>query len=322
MSRIIDSIFNKWSNNLISQLHNLNTFFIEINSKCNLNCQHCYIPQGGKDKELSLKDIKNILKQVEENWGNNTGIAITGGEPLLHKSFWDLAEYLHKKDFRWSLATNGILLNEERIKQLKKLKCTAITISIDGDYDAHTKQRGEKSLLDHVIKNIELLSNEGFPAIYITSTIHDGNIDSLRFLGDLILKFEKKVSWRINPLLYCENAVQNNLRISKKTYERICKFREDFIKEHKMDIMIGEKNPLSLKNKEYLYSDLDNCLAGITTFGVLANGDIVNCMTCRDNVLGSIYKGDSLKKVWEDEDLSPRGLCERHLESKDSKWRG
>jgi len=320
MSRIIDSVFNKWSHNLISKLHNLNTFFIEINSTCNLNCKHCYIPQGCKDKELPLEKIEEVLKQIKEEWGTSVGIALTGGEPLLHKSFWKIAEYLKKEGFRWSLATNGILFNEESIKKLKNLKCGAITISIDGDYETHTKQRGEKSQLDHVINNIKLLVSEGLQSIYITSTIHDDNVKSLKFLSDLVLKFDQKVKWRINPLLHCENAVQNNLKISPKTYEKICKFREDFLEKNKINIMISEKNPLSLKHKEYLYSDLDYCLAGITTFGILSNGDIVNCMSCREKALGNIYNDYSLVKIWEEQNLSRKGLCEKHLESKNSLW--
>lgn len=320
MSRITDSVFNKWSNNLICKLHNLDTFFIEINSTCNLHCLHCYIPQGCRDKELSFEDIEGVFKQIEESWSTNVDMALTGGEPLLHKSFWEIAEYLYRKKIRWSLATNGIFLNEESIKKLKKLRCGAITISVDGDYEAHSKQRGQKSQLSHIIKNIELLASEKFPSLYITSTIHDGNVDSLGFLADLVLKFKKRVSWRISPLLYCENAIQNNLRMSPKTYKKICKFREDFLEKYKTDIMIGEKNPLSLKNKEYLYSDLDYCLAGITTFGVLSNGDIVNCMSNRGKVLGNIHKDYSLIKIWEKQDLSRKGLCEKHLESKNSLW--
>ncbi len=321
MSRTLDTLFNDWRANITAKQHNLETFFLEINTSCNLYCKHCYIPQCSRDAILPFTDIKSILKEIEGEWGKGVGIAITGGEPLLHPSFWEIAKYLCEKRFNWSLATNGILLNNENIPKLKELGCGAITISLDGDYTSHKEQRGEEGQFRRVMENIELLVQENFAELYITSTIHDANISSLDFLADLVTAYSSKVKWRINPLLYCENAVVNGLSISEETYKRIYEFRERFWSEQKIDIMVGEKSPLSFVHGEYLYSDFDKCFAGIITFGVLANGDIVNCMPCREEVLGNVHAGASLREIWENQDVTVKGLCERHIESKNPIWK-
>lgn len=316
MSRKVDMFFYNLRKNALYTLHPLQNFFIEINTTCNLNCKHCYIPKQFRQSVLSLKDIECILKQIKTDWGDTPGIAITGGEPLLHPSFNEITKILGRYKFRWSLATNGLLLTPKIIDFLLENNCSAITISLDGDENSHEKQRDKIGSYKEVLKVIDLLLQKKFPYICITSTLHDDNVYSLENIYTLISKYRDTISWRINPLLSCENAQQNNLKISKSTYIKICKFVERVKTDFNIDIILGEKNPLSIKYKEYLYSEFDSCFAGISTFGVLANGDIVNCMVCREKTLGNIKDSKSLKSIWDKQDLTQKGLCERHIESK------
>lgn len=321
MSRKTDLIFNNVRKNVLHTLHPLQTLFIEINSTCNLNCRHCYIPEQLKQSVLPFTEIEKIVNLVSSEFGNSVGIAITGGEPLLHPDFNKIVNILEKKSFNWSLATNGLLLTSKDIDLLIKNNCTAITISLDGNEKTHEIQRKKKGVFKKVIGVIEMLIEKRFPLIYITATIHDDNIDSLNDIYKLMAKYNDKLRWRINPLLYCDNVEKNNLKISKDTYIKICEFSKKVKNDLGQNIIIGEKNPLSIKHTEYLYSEFDSCFAGISTFGVLANGDIVNCMVCREKVLGNISKVNSLKNIWEKQDLRQKGLCERHLESKKSLYK-
>lgn len=318
MSRETDLIFNNLRKNILHTLHPLQTLFIEVNSTCNLNCKHCYIPEQLKQSVLPFTEIEKIVNLVSSEFGNSVGIAITGGEPLLHPDFRKVINILKEKSFNWSLATNGLLLTSKDIDILIKNNCTAITISLDGNEKTHEIQRRKKDIYKKVIDVIEMLIEKEFPAIYITATIHDDNVHSLDDMYQLIKRYDGNLKWRINPLLYCENVERNNLYISKETYLKICDFSKMVKKELGINIIIGEKNPLSIKHNEYLYSYFDSCFAGISTFGILANGNVVNCMVCRENKLGNISEINSLKNVWEKQDLRQKGLCKRHLESKNT----
>ncbi len=314
MSKSIDYFFHIIKTELIYKSHLLNTFFIEINSTCNLNCSHCYIPEDQKLNFLNYEQIKKILSLVKKEWGNSVGIALTGGEPMLHPNIMKIIEEIHKQGFYWSLATNGTLLDKNIIEFLLKKKCTSITISIDGNEISHNKLRKNTKSYQKTIESINYLTQVKFPNIYITSTIHNDNVSSLNELGELVKKY-KNVKWRINTLLTCENSIKNKLKITKDTYLKIVRFAKEYKEKYNIDIILGEKNPISFKYNEYFKSDFDNCLAGITTFGILSNGDIVNCMVCRDKILGNIKKVDSLKEIWAIEDLSIKGLCNRHIEA-------
>jgi MoaA/NifB/PqqE/SkfB family radical SAM enzyme len=308
MSKSKDLFFYKIKSKLIHKLHPLETFFIEIDSACNLTCKHCYIPKIHKNKYLELKDIERILQLVHQEFGSTPGIAITGGEPLLHPQFKEIASLLNRYSYTWSLATNATMIS----KTTPLNGCAAITISIDGKIDDHNLIRGSNSNYHKVIENIRLIINKDIPNIYLTSTIHDGNIQSLKDIGEIVGGFNGRVKWKINTLLDCENSRSNNLRISESTYLKIIEFADKYDGE----IILGEKNPLSLKHKEYFFSEFDQCAAGVTTFGVLSNGDIVNCMVCRENPLGNISNISSIKEIWEAEDTSEKGLCEKHIENR------
>lgn len=319
MSRKTDLFLNNIRKDILHSLHPLQTFFIEINSTCNLNCKHCYIPKEYKQFVLDLEDICKSISLVKKEFGNSVGIAITGGEPLIHPNFKDISEYLFKNGFYWSLATNGLLLSKDIVRELIQSNCRAITVSLDGNQENHDNQRKQNGLFKKVLEKIDMLITKSFPNIYITATIHDGNVNSLEDMYRMISKYKEKVKWRINPLLYCKSVDENNLRITESTYSKICEFSKRVKKDLGISIIIGEKNPLSIKYGEYFYSEFDSCFAGISTFGILSNGDIANCMVCREKPLGNIKGVSSLKEVWDNQDLNKKALCEKHFISKDLK---
>lgn len=318
MSRKSDLFISKAQSYLLRNFHSLETFFVEINTTCNLHCAHCYIPPSQKQNILSFKDITKVLDQIYQKWGDSVGIAITGGEPLIHPDFKKIVKKLSQYGFKWSLATNGTALTKEKIQYILNNGCKTMAISLDGDERAHNIQRGSKTAFKKTIAAIDSLIKEEFPNIQITSTIHGENVESLEYVYSLISKYGNQLQWRINPLLFCENSKINRLTMDTVTYGKITDFIKKVKDDLKVQIKLGEKNPLALKHEEYLYSEFDLCSAGINTFGILANGDIVNCMVCRDNKLGNIQDNISIESIWNAQKLERKGLCERHLESKKS----
>lgn len=137
---------------------------IVVTNRCNLKCRHCCadaFDAYGEDK-LSFEDIKKMIDAAERM--KLKSIVITGGEPMIRKDFFDIADYL-KENFsgHCNLMTNGLLINEKNVDRL--LSCfSAFNISLDG-YDEETcsKLRGPGAF-DRVIKAIELLKSHGLPA--------------------------------------------------------------------------------------------------------------------------------------------------------------
>lgn len=179
---------------------------LQITNRCNIRCKHCYIniptlpsnsfitkegyrgfkkeKKGYFDKnfsELSVKQIYNILKEFEYMQGLR--VLITGGEPLIHSKFVEINEMLPEFSIRKVLFTNGVLLNKEKIKNLK---VNEIQISIDGLKNAHDSLRGTGSF-KKAMNAVRLALNHNFH-VSIATMIHPGNIEDLDKMEKLFKK--------------------------------------------------------------------------------------------------------------------------------------
>ena len=81
----------------------LKTAYLEITTKCNLNCLHCYAP---KDKEdLPIETWFDIVDKLVELRVRN--VVLFGGEPTLYNNFWDLLQYCIDRFELVTVETNG-----------------------------------------------------------------------------------------------------------------------------------------------------------------------------------------------------------------------
>lgn len=96
--------------------YRLNSVHIEITSKCNERCIHCYIPHGNKIKTLDIKHIYSILEQCRDM--NVMHIVLSGGEPMLYKDFIGILKKCREYDFAVSVLTNLTLLTNNIIEEM------------------------------------------------------------------------------------------------------------------------------------------------------------------------------------------------------------
>lgn len=101
----------------------------ELTYRCNHSCRHCYIVNN-KEKELTFKEITSILDQLVEI--GTFYLCFTGGEIFIRKDFLDIAWYAKEKGFFLILLTNGTLIRDKEIDELKKLRPLGIEISLLG----------------------------------------------------------------------------------------------------------------------------------------------------------------------------------------------
>lgn len=72
--------------------------WLEITEKCNLKCVHCYgqfgEPKIEKEKLLTTEEWKEIIKKLAQN--DCKGIQLIGGEPTLHKEFYEILKFAYE----------------------------------------------------------------------------------------------------------------------------------------------------------------------------------------------------------------------------------
>jgi MoaA/NifB/PqqE/SkfB family radical SAM enzyme len=101
---------------------------IAITYACNFHCKGCYAGDLRENVMLSKEEIKKIVDKYRP-----MHINITGGEPMLHPKIYEIISEM-PKSVVVSMVTNGSLLNEEKIKKLKRCGLNTIQISYGKNY--------------------------------------------------------------------------------------------------------------------------------------------------------------------------------------------
>jgi len=162
----------------------------EVTRKCNLNCIHCRAgsEQGPFTGELDTAKCIEILDQI-----NNVGkpiIILTGGEPVLRKDVFRLAEYGTQIGLRMVMATNGTLLTPHIIDRLKSSGIKRVSISIDGaDASQHDQFRNVPGAFNSAMEGIRLLKETGVE-FQINTTVTRHNLHNIKDILDMTVRLE------------------------------------------------------------------------------------------------------------------------------------
>ena len=105
----------------------------QITNECNLACLHC-IEESGPGKafkdELSAGEFRGILDQfvaLEVPY-----VSFSGGEPMVHPHFFEMAEYFCAGGGQLKVETNGHYLTPDNCRRLADIGIKAVQVSIDG----------------------------------------------------------------------------------------------------------------------------------------------------------------------------------------------
>ena len=161
-------------NNKYVQKNKIASF--EITRRCNLKCIHCCVNADevvSNKEDLSIEEVKKVIDKLIE-W-NPKCIALTGGEPMLRKDFFEILKYLKSKyDGKVSISTNGTFINNKNVDQLSK-HTDQIDISVDGvDEETCSLVRGS-GVFNKVIESVNLLKSRGFNNISLSMAFGDRN---------------------------------------------------------------------------------------------------------------------------------------------------
>lgn len=139
--------------------------------KCNLKCKHCYSDSGKSSKtELTTEEALKIVDQLADF--GVTSLAFSGGEPMMRKDFFEVAQHAIESGLYVSLATNGTLLNKENVRKLKEIGLHYVEVSVDGaNSKTHDLFRGKVGAFEETINGLKnCLSEDICTCIAITGT--------------------------------------------------------------------------------------------------------------------------------------------------------
>jgi sulfatase maturation enzyme AslB (radical SAM superfamily) len=209
---------------------------LNLTEQCNLRCEYCYL--NFSNTRMEANTGKNIIDFFIEQEGEEKTISFLGGEPLLE--FELLREFvlyanskakLYNKKVSYKIATNAILLNEEKIEFLKAYD-VELHISMNGWKELHDKTR-DKSY-DNLVWKIQLLHALGYKKekiiilmVLFPNTINTlkENIESIQklWLSKIFLEMYigKKYVWNTENYRELENNLKEvyTLSLKEKDFE-------------------------------------------------------------------------------------------------------
>ncbi|MDD2979351.1 MAG: thioether cross-link-forming SCIFF peptide maturase [Hespellia sp.] len=165
---------------------------LHIAHDCNLACKYCFAEEGeyhGRRALMSYEVGKKALDFLIANSGSRRNLEVDffGGEPLMNwQVVKDLVAYgreqekLHDKHFRFTLTTNGVLLNDE-IQEFVNREMDNVVLSLDGRKDVHDNMRpfrNGKGSYDLIVPKFQKLAESRHQEkYYIRGTFTRNNLD-------------------------------------------------------------------------------------------------------------------------------------------------
>ena len=179
--------FNKLKINTDGSIKLPKTATIELTLKCNLNCKMC---TQKEDRKLGKPDYSfNDFCKILDNLGSSVNyLSFIGGEIFLHPDVFEILEECQRRKIKVHLSTNATLLNEEKIKKLRKLKniIRGIGVSIDGLPKTHNEIRGSKTAFEKTAQALKILSRDF--NVSINTVLFKENLDQLLEVVDIFKK--------------------------------------------------------------------------------------------------------------------------------------
>ena len=265
---------------------------LHVAHSCNLNCSYCFASQGkyhGDRALMSFEVGKQALDFLIAHSGTRKNLEVDffGGEPLMN---WDVVkqlvayartqEPLHNKKFRFTLTTNGVLIDDDVIAFANK-EMSNVVLSLDGRKEIHDRLRvdyaGNGSYDRIVPKFQKLVESRGGKNYYMRGTFTHANTDftndifHMADLGFTELSMEPVVCAPNDPAA----LTAEDLPIVMQQYELLAK--EMLRREKEGKGFTFYHYMLDLTSGPCIYKRISGCGSGTEYMAVTPWGDLYPC---------------------------------------------
>ena len=265
---------------------------LHVAHTCNLNCSYCFASQGkyhGDRAIMSFEVGKRAFDFLIENSGTRRNLEVDffGGEPLMD---WDVVKQLvayarsiekeKGKNFRFTLTTNGVLLDDE-VMEFANREMSNVVLSLDGRKEVHDRFRRDyagKGSYDVIVPKFQkFVESRGGKNYYVRGTYTHHNTDftndifHMADLGFTELSMEPVVCSPDDPCALTEA----DLPILYEQYEILAK--EMIARKKAGKGFVFYHYMLDLKNGPCIYKRITGCGSGTEYMAVTPWGELFPC---------------------------------------------
>ena len=282
---------------------------LHVAHTCNLNCAYCFASQGkyqGDRALMSLEVGKRALDfLVEHSEGRrNLEVDFFGGEPLMNfQMVKDLVAYARSiegaagKNFRFTLTTNGVLIDQDVIDFANK-EMSNVVLSLDGRKEIHDRYRvdynGKGSWEKIVPKFQDLVNQRGGKNYYMRGTFTHANPDFVKDIEEMLSLGFNELS--MEPVVCAPDdpsaLTEQDLPIVLEQYEKLAELMAQKRKAGKPFTFYHYM--IDLKGGPCIYKRVSGCGSGTEYMAVTPWGDLYPChqfVGDESFQLGDIWQG-------------------------------
>ena len=265
---------------------------LHIAHTCNLNCSYCFASPGkyhGERAVMSFEVGKQALDFLIANSGSRRNLEVDffGGEPLVNfQVVKDLVAYArsiekeHGKNFRFTLTTNGLLIDDDVIEFANR-ECHNVVLSLDGRKEIHDRFRVDyagKGSWDRIVPKfqqlVEARNGQGY---YMRGTFTHANPDFLKDIQVMLdlgfneLSMEPVVAAPDDPSALTEE----DKSVVMEQYEKLAMLMLDRDREGKPFTFYHYM--IDLTGGPCIYKRISGCGSGTEYMAVTPWGDLYPC---------------------------------------------
>ena len=273
----------------------------EVTRSCNLACSHCRASSkyGAHPDELTTAECFNLIDEIASL--SKPIIILTGGEPLLRKDVFEIAEYGKNKGLTMVMAPNGTLLDDGNIRKIMGSGIKRISVSLDGpDAASHDDLRQVPGAFKQACDGIGRARKAGLE-FQINTTVTKRNIGLLPEIMKLAKDLGAKAHhiFLLVPTGRAKEMVDEEL--SPGEYEEALRFLAREKKSSPLEIKVTcapHFNRILLQEHSDMASSLRGrgCMAGVSFCFISHLGDLQPCGYLE--VKSGNVRDSGFKKAW------------------------
>jgi len=289
---------------------------LHVAHDCNMACKYCFGDTGAFEGERSLMSSETGKKAIDfllshSGTRRNLEIDFFGGEPLMNfgvvKELIDYgreAEKAYSKNIRFTITTNGLLLNDEAGDLINE-KMDNVILSIDGRPSVNDKMRrttNNQGTYDIVIKNFLRFAGKRKGTYYVRGTFTRENLDFAEDVKHLVDLGFRNVS--VEPVVtnaeHSYALKDEDVERILAEYDRLTDLYLQYAKEGK-EFRFFHFN-IDLTQGPCVFKRVSGCGAGTEYVAISPEGDIYPCHQFVGNkafMLGNVYDKEFTNELYD-----------------------
>jgi len=274
-----------------------------VTYECGLKCKHCYVGETKKrENELNTDQAKKLVSLI-----GDMGIPLlfmTGGEPLMRKDTLSLLSLCKEYGITTVLSSNGLLLDSEKIGELKRNNVHFLAVSLYGPQAQHDETVGIEGAYNKLMKNVQEAIEHDINICFKT-VVSSYTYDNIPYIVNKGLELGVKSFYFCDLLETGRAQGEDGWRVTKEKWQKLAEYLfSKVVVDGEAEIDLGACPSMATLALEHFQKTRDvthaverlehlsACPIGRGPLGISAKGDILPCIFLQQLSVGNILKDD------------------------------